>query len=132
MSVGLKRISGVESVTVSLNEGLATIRLKPGNSVRLEQVWQSVKDNGFTPREAKVSAHGEVIFSDSKLQFRLRGTDQLYDLVVDPKAERISKEIRQQTGKILLVEGVIPAPDDKTGPRTIHLTGFEGSSERSR
>lgn len=127
MSVGVKRIAGVESVSVSLNEGLATIRLKPGNSVRLEQVWQSVKDNGFTPREAKVAVRGELVSSNGKFQFRLLGTDQLYDLLVDPKAEQMIKEIRQQTGKTLLIEGVVPAPEEKTGPFTIHLTGFEGS-----
>ena len=36
--VALKKFSGVDSVEVSLNKGLATVKLKPGNSIRPSQV----------------------------------------------------------------------------------------------
>ncbi|MDQ6760621.1 MAG: heavy-metal-associated domain-containing protein, partial [Acidobacteriota bacterium] len=46
--VALKKFSGVESVDVSLNKGLATVKLKPGNSVEPQQFWDAVRKDGFT------------------------------------------------------------------------------------
>ena len=57
----LQKFSGVEKVDVSLNKGLATVTLKPGNTVRLTEVWDTVRKNGFTPKETKVVVRGEVI-----------------------------------------------------------------------
>jgi copper chaperone CopZ len=38
----LKKFAGVESVEVSLNKGLAAVKLKPGNSVTPDQFWDAV------------------------------------------------------------------------------------------
>jgi len=57
----LKKFSGVESVEVSLNKGLATVKLKPGNSVQPQEFWEAVRKNGFTPKETRVVVRGEVI-----------------------------------------------------------------------
>ena len=56
----LKKFSGVESVDVSLNKGLATVKLKPGNTVTPEEFWETVRKNGFTPKETTVVVRGEV------------------------------------------------------------------------
>ncbi len=37
---------------VSLNKGLASVKLKPGNTLTMQQFWQAVKRNGFTPKES--------------------------------------------------------------------------------
>lgn len=109
MSVAIKKIQGVESVDVSLNNGLATIRLKAGNSVSLEQVRQRIEQNGFTPKDAKVTARGEVISTGGKLQFKLLGVNRIYDISLDSTPGRLSDEIKKQTGKTVFVEGIIPA-----------------------
>ena len=126
MSVGIKKIPGVESVEVSLNQGLATVLLKEGNTVRLEQLQDVVKRSGFTPKDAKVSARGEVIFSGGKLTFKLLGVDRMYDVHIGSGAETTSGDVEKQKGKVLIIEGVIPAPESSkaTVPPVIQLHAF--------
>jgi copper chaperone CopZ len=69
----LKKFPGVESVDVSLNKGLATVKLKPGNTVRPQDFWETVRKNGFTPKEARVLVRGEVTNAD-RLQLRVPAT----------------------------------------------------------
>ena len=40
----LKKLSGVESVDVSLNKGLASVKLKSGNTLRPEELWETTLD----------------------------------------------------------------------------------------
>lgn len=61
MSGALQKVEGVESVEVSLNAGVARIRLKPQNRVSLEKLRKIVTDHGFTPRSARVELTGEVL-----------------------------------------------------------------------
>jgi len=73
----LKKFPGVESVEVSLNQGLATVKLKPGNILRPDELWDAVRKNGFTPKETKVVVRGEVQAG----RFKVSGTQQLFDLL---------------------------------------------------
>ena len=54
VDVALKRVAGVESVEVSLNKGLATVKLKPGNTVSVPQLWELIHKNGYTPKATAV------------------------------------------------------------------------------
>ena len=49
VNVALKKLSGVESVEVSLNKALATVKLKPGNTISVPQLWRLLRDKGYTP-----------------------------------------------------------------------------------
>jgi len=42
VNVALKKVAGVESVEVSLNKGVATVKLKAGNEVTVSQLWQLI------------------------------------------------------------------------------------------
>ena len=61
MSVAIKKVEGVEDVNVSLNEGHANIKLKPGNKVTVEQVREIVRKNGFTPKDTTAKVAGTII-----------------------------------------------------------------------
>lgn len=50
----LKKMQGVKGVKVSLNQGTATVELKPGNKVTVEDIKKVVRKNGFTPKETKI------------------------------------------------------------------------------
>jgi len=52
----LKKIDGVKDVSISLNKGLATIELKPGNHVTIDDIKRVIEKNGFTPKETRVIA----------------------------------------------------------------------------
>jgi hypothetical protein len=55
----MQKVDGVESVRVSLNEGLTILDLKPGNNVTVAKLRQIIKDNGFVSKEAAAIGHGE-------------------------------------------------------------------------
>ena len=101
----LKKFSGVESVEVSLNKGLATVKLKPGNSVQPQEFWEAVRKNGFTPKETRVVVRGEVI-NAGRLQFKVAGTSQLFDLKGDPKL------FNEAVGKTIVINGVLTPGKD--------------------
>jgi copper chaperone CopZ len=115
VSAGIERISGVESVLVSLNRGVAEVKLKPGNTVHPERIHDVVRDKGFTPKQAKVVVHGDVTVAGGKLRFKVSGTDQVYDLQIDPKVGLSASEVQKRGDKILILEGVIPAPASGQG-----------------
>jgi len=103
----LKKFSGVESVEVSLNKGLATVKLRPGNSVQPQEFWEAVRKNGFTPKETSVVIRGEVT-NAGRLQFKVTGTNQLFDLKGDPKL------FNEVVGKTIVIDGVLtPGKDPK-------------------
>jgi len=112
----MKKMPGVENVEALLNEGKAVIRLKPGNTVRFDDVIKVVLDKAFTPKEARVSVQGELVSSGNQLQLRVTGTNEVYELTGRRAAEH-SKNV----GKIVLVEGVIPAPKDNRYLKLIEL-----------
>ena len=60
VNVALKKLSGVESVEVSLNKALATIKLKPGNTISVPQLWRLLRDKGYTPGKTIVSVRGDL------------------------------------------------------------------------
>jgi copper chaperone CopZ len=105
----LKKFSGVESVEVSLNKGLATVKLKPGNSVQPQEFWETVRKNGFTPKETHVVVRGEV-GNAGRLQFKVSGTNQLFDLKGDPKL------FTEAVGKTIVIDGVLTPGKDLRVP----------------
>ena len=85
VNVALKKVVGVESVEVSLNKGLATVKLKPGNSVSVQQLWELIHDKGYTPKTTIVSVRGELVSMQGRLQLSVSGTNGKLPLVSDPK-----------------------------------------------
>jgi hypothetical protein len=58
--VALMKFPGVETAEVSLNKGLATVKLKPGNTIRPGDFWGAIRKNGNTPKITHVTVRGEV------------------------------------------------------------------------
>jgi copper chaperone CopZ len=102
----LKKIPAVDSVDVSLNKGLATVKLKPGNAVKPEQFWKAVHDNGFTPKDTRVVVRGEIL--GSRLQ--VTESKQIFEIIADAKI------LVQLKGKTVTLEGVL-----KPGTDVLHV-----------
>lgn len=106
----LKKFPGVESADVSLNKGVAAVKLKPGNTVKPEEFWEAVRKNGFTPKETTVLVRGEV--QGGKL--RVTGTNQLFDLAPDPQNRKALDTLKALAGKTITVQGALtPGKDIK-------------------
>lgn len=56
----MQKVDGVQSVQVSLKEGLTTLELRRDNKVTLAQLRTIIKNNGFVSKEAQVVARGLV------------------------------------------------------------------------
>src|SRR5690349_9093993 len=85
VDVALKKVPGVQSVEVSLNKGLATVKLKPGNTVSVPQFWQLLHDKGYTPKATAISVRGELAESQGHVQLKVTGTKDTLMLATDPK-----------------------------------------------
>lgn len=118
----MRKMPGVESVEARLNEGKAVVKLKPGNTVRFDDVVKVVRDKAFTPKEARVTARGELLSAGGRLQFRVTGSNEVYDLAGS------ATELKQHAGKSVLIDGVIPAPKDKTYQKLIEVKSVRAAS----
>ncbi len=115
VNVALKKVAGVESVEVSLNKGLATVKLKPGNPVSVSQLWEVIHQNGYTPKTTTVSLRGAVENADGRLQVRISGTKDTLALASDAKNPTALTEASKKTGQTVIVQGVMtPAKDLKS------------------
>ena len=81
----IQKFSGVEKVDVSLNKGLATVTLRPGNAVKLSDVWETVRKNGFTPKQTKVVVRGDVV-GGTNTELKVTGSSEAYRLLPSAKA----------------------------------------------
>lgn len=127
MSVAIRRIQGIDSVKVSLNEGIADLRFKAGNRVDPEQIRQVVIDNGFTPKGADIELSGQIVERNGKLAVAVTGLDVVYLLVEHEGAEAKLAEARRGVGKTALVRGHLPeakAARNADTPRTLELREF--------
>src|SRR6185503_20239366 len=78
----LKKIKGVETASFRMEDSVAVVHLKPGNSTPLEEVRDAMKRVGYTPKEAKVTVRGEARMESEKWIFRVAGGAAEYALDV--------------------------------------------------
>jgi hypothetical protein len=69
----MQKVEGVQSVRVSLNDGLTILDLKAGNAVTLVKLRQIIKNNGFVSKEATIVASGRP---DGEHRFVVSGTNE--------------------------------------------------------
>ena len=102
---------------VSLNKGLARVKLKPGNTVRPQDFWETARKNGFTPKETRVVVRGEMTSAD-RPQLRVTGTDLVLDLKADAK---LLDEAKRHVGNTVTVEGTLMPGKDPKGPVPLEI-----------
>lgn len=76
----MRKVTGVASVRVSLNEGLTVLDLKPGNDVTLAHLRQVIRNNGFVTKEAQVVATGVVSTAGGAVVFEVSGSRERFTL----------------------------------------------------
>ncbi|MGH8131263.1 MAG: heavy-metal-associated domain-containing protein [Steroidobacteraceae bacterium] len=67
VEAGLRKLHGVRSVRVSLNEGKAVVTLTPESQTTVAQIREVVLHNGFTPKEARATLVGRVTSEGDRL-----------------------------------------------------------------
>lgn len=103
---GLKKLPGVTGVRVSLNEGLAVVALAAENSTTLENIRRVIRDNGFTPKAARVTLVGTLLRADSGVWLEAPGLPR-YRLTARDEAVVAALRARPN-GEAIRIEGEIP------------------------
>jgi copper chaperone CopZ len=108
--VSMKGIQGVDKVDVDLNTGLVAIQLAPGNTASMRQFNQAVEKNGFTHKDAIVTARGKLTGTAAAPIFEVEGTQDRFALVPAGAATDIASLL----GKTVTIQGTLPqAPKGK-------------------
>ena len=105
--VALMKFSGVESADVSLNKGLATVKLKPGNTIRPSEFWEAIRKNGNTPKATRVTVRGEVEAGGAQL--KVSGSNEVFKLTAAPA---VASQLKNAVGKVVSVEGTLTPVKD--------------------
>jgi copper chaperone CopZ len=116
VDVALKKVVGVESVEVSLNKGLATVKLKPGNTVSVPQLWELIHKNGYTPKSTAVSVRGELVNVGGQLRLKVSGTNETLTLAAIPKNPTAYSEAPKKLGQTVIVQGTMEPGKDLKAP----------------
>lgn len=112
MRVAIDKIEGVTSTTVSLNEGMTTVQLAPSNQVRIEQIREVIRANGFTPKEADVRVTGVLVHRADNVALAVPGADELFLLWAPPSAaDQLSALRKFAPNQLVTVFGRVPASD---------------------
>lgn len=104
MRVSVKSVAGVESVDVSLAKGLASVKMKPGNTVTLKQLQSAITKNGFTMKDSTVTLEGTVVVEAGRVQLKVSSSNEMLDLVPQGQVAPAAA----LNGKSVTVTGVVP------------------------
>ena len=104
MRVSVKSVAGVESVDVSLAKGLASVKMKPGNTVTLKQLQSAITKNGFTMKDSTLTVEGTVVVEAGRVQLKVSGSNEMLDLVPQGQVAPAAA----LNGKSVTVTGVVP------------------------
>jgi copper chaperone CopZ len=102
--VSLKSVAGVDAVEVSLEKGLATIKMKPGNTARLKQLQEAITKNGFTMKQSHATIAGQVLVESGKAQLKISGSNDVLNLIAENQA---GPDVNVMNGKTVVVQGTI-------------------------
>jgi copper chaperone CopZ len=105
------KIDGVQSVKVSLKEGVATIQFAPSNRVTVTRIRNAIRSNGFSAREAEVRVAGSLVRRGGTLTLVVPGTEDVFVLEDAPGATGIVTELRRRdpAARVVLM-GQVPGP----------------------
>jgi hypothetical protein len=115
--VSLKSVSGVDAVDVSLDKGLASVKMKPGNATTFRQLQEAITKNGFTMKPSNVSVAGKVVMTNGQPQLQVSGSNDVVRLI--PESSQTVK-VNELAGKSVLVEGTLNEAEKGKAPDTIH------------
>lgn len=122
MRVSLKAVPGVDNVNVSLEKGLATVTLKPGNATTLKQLQGAIAKNGFTMKRSEATVIGKLVNTDGRLQLQVSGSNDVLQLVPDGAN---GSDTTKLEGKAVKVTGDIPEAAKGKLPDTLQVKSLE-------
>lgn len=118
MRVSLKSVAGVDAVDVSLEKGLANVKMKPGNAATFRQLQEAITKNGFTMKPSNVRVAGKIMNLNGHPQLKVSGSNELVNLIPDGSQ---TTNVNAMTDKRVLVEGALEEAARGKVPDTIRF-----------
>lgn len=118
MRVSLKSVAGVDAVDVSLEKGLANVKMKPGNAATFRQLQEAITKNGFTMKPSNVRVAGKIMNVNGHPQLQVSGSNELVNLIPDGSQ---TTNVNAMTDKRVLVEGALEEAARGKVPDTIRF-----------
>jgi copper chaperone CopZ len=119
VSVSLKSVSGVDAVKVSLEKGLASVNLRPGNTATFKQLQEAITKNGFTMKPSNVTVVGKIVITKGQPQLQVSGSNELLNLIPDTSQ---TASVNAMNGRLVLVEGTLDEAAKGKTPDTIRYS----------
>ena len=116
MRVSLKSVAGVDAVDVSLEKGLASVKMKPGNAATLKQLQEAITKNGFTMKPSPVSVAGKIVMIKGQPQLQVSFSNDLVNLIPDGS---LTTNVNAMADKRVTVEGTLEETAKGKTPETI-------------
>jgi copper chaperone CopZ len=120
--VSLKSVSGVDSVNVNLEKGLASVKMKLGNTATLKQLNDAISKNGFTMKQSTATVAGKVVVINGKAQLQVSGSNEMLELAPETSATPAATSL---DGKTVLVDGTIPEAGKGKSPNSIRYRSMK-------
>jgi copper chaperone CopZ len=114
--VSLKSVDGVDAVNVSLDKGLANVKMKPGNAATFKQLQEAITKNGFTMKPSNVSVVGKIVIIKNQPKVQVSGSNDLVNLIPDGSQ---TANVNAMADKGVLVEGTLEEATKGQTPDTI-------------
>jgi len=125
--VSLKSVSGVDSVDVSLEKGLASVKMKPGNLATLKQLNDAISKNGFTMKQSTATISGTVVVTNGESRLQVSGSNEMFELIPDSSATPAATSL---DGKSVLVDGTIPEAGKGKSPNSIRYRSIKEENSK--
>jgi hypothetical protein len=114
--VSLKSVPGVDSVDVSLEKGLAVVKMKSGNTATLKQLNEAITKNGFAMKDSTATVAGTVIEMDGNAILKVSGSNDLLKLM--PQSTSAPDAV-SMVGKTVFAAGTIPEAGKGKAPDSL-------------
>jgi hypothetical protein len=114
--VSLKSVAGVDVVDVSLEKGLASVKMKPGNAATFRQLQEAITKNGFTMKPSNIIASGKIVMMNGQPKLQVSGSNDLVNLIPDAPQ---TTNVNAVADKPVLVEGTLEEAVKGKTPDTI-------------
>lgn len=96
----IKNIDGVQSATVSLNDGLLTANLAKENQLTLQRIRKAVEESGFKAKEANITVTGTVTKNESGSLVLETGAGEHF--ILQAENERKLEDISNTKGSLTI------------------------------
>ena len=122
--VAVEKLDGVDKAEVSLDDGRVTVRFAPGNTVTIAELRRTIRHQGFTPKEARLTLSARIEVRSGSLVAIVPGSGVTYAVTADGQ---VHTRLSGSAGSTLILEGEVAMDENDRTPERIAVTAVVGS-----